>query len=1147
MTGFNAADESFIRLDPTSNSKWDEEIRQYLSTFSSEIIFSNDPQAFFPKLAKKRRNALQDLVNRLYWQIRYGCQNPNCQTRSCLSYRKRTAATPYRRHTVLSARALATYLATQDDACRNLCPSKPVSLGGVYSMEGHSGQSTGARLQHSGAESKVEADPKAAFIPAVTFPTKETYQGPRKDPKSLTQNLFDTLAWRSFQYVRYDELSKEWMYQAQYKSTNDIGDLQEQLRARSIQPSHPHVVSNIIYKTPQEHPYTFTCRDRSASLEFLDPSNIQTLLFFLGLGVIEQSQQENALLRYFGRRNHSRPIQNNPGVVDFLHMERFALQSITSVLSSPKALLRSFRCNAKSTSSLDLLLTRLNHASNMHQWSKATCHGVSGNVRKSALVTCAEIESCFLLLSESELSFSRIFSSLTIMVGELLRNVSSKEEGSSMNLSCPAAEDCDTKGTSFHHQSCSNDGAHLLAVVFSALNGALLPFHIRPNFQPDIARLHASGDLLSGRINWHRGEIPPQKTALQDLHDVLMDEQAFELLLLAIRLFMEYKKKALQRAAKASTANKRKGHNQGRTTMFERCILEYLRLPSTGQDVKEPKFGEVAPGLDLLFWLRTAIMQTWDTQAEFPADSIAAGAFDLMSLIYDDHRQTCMKSKFGLEIFRFPFVVEQLDLTRIPSEWAGKPPSRGKAHLLSYPFLLTDSDLVSCFRAINFSIMGKAYEESMVTSKLLSNMSSIIHTPTISLTNRLKTSMTAFLVLDIRRDNILEDALNQLWRREKRELARPLRVRLGLDEGEMGVDHGGIQQEFFRLAIAEAFHPDYGMFTTDLITKISWFRPGTLEPGYKFELLGLLTGLAIYNGLTLPFAFPIALYKKLLEIPVTTLEDIRDGWPDLVKGLTELAEWPTDDVENIFMRTYEFSYPSITGAPVSVDISKEDSGASKACFRDQQQHNSHTGNADRNALLKGEPPMVTNTNRHAYITAYIRHLTDESIATQFDAFRRGLAILVPPKHLSLFSHSPQLLKYLIEGLPTSYLDVDLLRRDTNYEGGFHAGHRTIKDFWAVVSEYNAEQLGRLLEFVTASERIGMQGLTFVVQRNGGTGFDDAGSGEDAEGSGVQSREGRLPSSMTCFGRLLLPEYESREVLREKLGIALENARGFGVV
>ncbi|KAG7133765.1 E3 ubiquitin-protein ligase HECTD2 like [Verticillium longisporum] len=73
---------------------------------------------------------------------------------------------------------------------------------------------------------------------------------------------------------------------------------------------------------------------------------------------------------------------------------------------------------------------------------------------------------------------------------------------------------------------------------------------------------------------------------------------------------------------------------------------------------------------------------------------------------------------------------------------------------------------------------------------------------------------------------------------------------------------------------------------------------------------------------------------------------------------------------------------------------------------------------------------------------------------------------------------------------------------------------------------------RLLEFVTASDRVpvgGMRNLQFVVQKNG-----------EEEGEG-----GHLPTAYTCYGTLLLPEYESKDVLRQRLAMALENSKGFG--
>ena len=80
----------------------------------------------------------------------------------------------------------------------------------------------------------------------------------------------------------------------------------------------------------------------------------------------------------------------------------------------------------------------------------------------------------------------------------------------------------------------------------------------------------------------------------------------------------------------------------------------------------------------------------------------------------------------------------------------------------------------------------------------------------IRLFDRLRSSTSRYLILDVRRKYILEDAMNQLWRREPGELMKPLKVRMGVAEGEEGVDLGGIQQEFFRLAIAEALSPKYG-------------------------------------------------------------------------------------------------------------------------------------------------------------------------------------------------------------------------------------------------------------------------------------------------------------------------------------------------
>ena len=152
---------------------------------------------------------------------------------------------------------------------------------------------------------------------------------------------------------------------------------------------------------------------------------------------------------------------------------------------------------------------------------------------------------------------------------------------------------------------------------------------------------------------------------------------------------------------------------------------------------------------------------------------------------------------------------------QMPAEWATSDTDRNSVHLLSYPFLFPPSVLVSYFRSINYAAMYKAFESSAEAEHIAGKMIFEHQNPSapggLRLQDRLDVAQRGFLVLEIRRGNVLLDAMNHVWRRQRRELMRPLKVRMGMDEGEEGVDHGGVQQEFFRVAIAEALNPDYGI------------------------------------------------------------------------------------------------------------------------------------------------------------------------------------------------------------------------------------------------------------------------------------------------------------------------------------------------
>ncbi|KAM0331428.1 hypothetical protein ACHAQA_003101 [Verticillium albo-atrum] len=631
----------------------------------------------------------------------------------------------------------------------------------------------------------------------------------------------------------------------------------------------------------------------------------------------------------------------------------------------------------------------------------------------------------------------------------------------------------------------------------------------------DMSRIRSNGLTLAGS-----GAIAKQPAWL-----CLQYEDAFSddlVLRLAKRLFSAISARqsfAEMAALEGNSAHLKADLNALQPLLAQLDLLSINTTPSLEFSAAERTVHEARASTLLLDWAKTVMLQEWNGEPEISCNSSFGGALALIAAMYE-RRQSLL---LGDSQFRVDYFAERLDSINMPVEWLSHKATQQKKHMLDFPFIFNPSTLVSYFRSVNFLRMSRGYEES---SSLQTRMKAIV-APGGLITNPhhrlvlqdlLKTASGKFLVLDISRKNVVRDAFDQLWRREARELQRPLKVHLGEEGGEEGFDSGGVQQEFFRLAIAECLNPDFGAFTVDERTRMAWFVPGSIVPVWKFEILGLLVSLAVYNGLTLPITFPKAMYRKLLGEPVDELHHIADGWPDLASGLTTLLEWDENDgaVEDIFARTYEFS------------VSMFDQPISREMNTDNPDWPQLTASSESLAAQNPEDaPLVTDENRNAYVSDYIRYLTDVSVRPQFEAFSRGFRACLHPKSLGLLT--PPLLQSVVEGVQD--IDIAELRRYTRYVG-WDASHRAVRDFWSIVKRYDDTMKRRLLEFVTASDRVpvgGMRNLQFVVQKNG-----------EEEGDG-----GHLPTAYTCYGTLLLPEYESKDVLRQRLAMALENSKGFG--
>jgi hypothetical protein len=346
------------------------------------------------------------------------------------------------------------------------------------------------------------------------------------------------------------------------------------------------------------------------------------------------------------------------------------------------------------------------------------------------------------------------------------------------------------------------------------------------------------------------------------------------------------------------------------------------------------------------------------------------------------------------------------------------------------------------------------------------------------------------------------------------------------------------------------------MFTIDPETRMTWFQPASFEPDWKYTMLGVLFSLAVYNGVTIPVTFPLIFYKHLLERDLSyrysksiDTDYIRDGWPMLAKSFDEILA-SDDKVEDVYMRDYIFSFEAF-GHHIDVDMQafegqkrwparngppRPDRFENASTWRDHLKRPDlddpawsrlmpPNNNISDEAEMNTEAPAVTNANREKFVKDYIHWLVHRSVEPQLKAFITGFHTCLNARSLELFT--PRVLRDIVEG--SSVISVPLLRQATRYESEYHANHPAILDFWSIVESYSEEDVRKLLEFVTASERVpvtGFGGMNFVIGK----------MCEDTD---------RLPRSSTCFGRLYLPNYANKEKMRDKLKLSLENCKGFG--
>nr|XP_055035342.1 E3 ubiquitin-protein ligase NEDD4-like isoform X6 [Misgurnus anguillicaudatus] len=352
--------------------------------------------------------------------------------------------------------------------------------------------------------------------------------------------------------------------------------------------------------------------------------------------------------------------------------------------------------------------------------------------------------------------------------------------------------------------------------------------------------------------------------------------------------------------------------------------------------------------------------------------------------------------------------------------------------------------------------------------------------------------------MKLHRNNIFEESYRRIM-----SLKRPdtLKARLWIEfESEKGLDYGGVAREWFFLLSKEMFNPYYGLFeysATDNYTLQINPNSGLCNEDHLsyFKFIGRVAGMAVYHGKLLDGFFIRPFYKMMLgkQITLNDMESVDSEYYNSLKWILENDPTELDlrfciDEDN-FGQTYQ------------VDLKPS-----------------------------GSDMVVTNDNKKEYIDLVIQWRFVNRVQKQMNAFLEGFTELIPIDLIKIFDENE--LELLMCGLGD--VDVNDWRQHTIYKNGYCPNHPVIQWFWKAVLLMDAEKRIRLLQFVTGTSRVPMNGFAELYGSNGPQLFT-------IEQWGTPDK---LPRAHTCFNRLDLPTYESFDDLREKLLMAVENAQGF---
>jgi hypothetical protein len=364
--------------------------------------------------------------------------------------------------------------------------------------------------------------------------------------------------------------------------------------------------------------------------------------------------------------------------------------------------------------------------------------------------------------------------------------------------------------------------------------------------------------------------------------------------------------------------------------------------------------------------------------------------------------------------------------------------------------------------------------------------------------------------MNVRRDHLLEDSVDAVMSLSRKDMRKLWRFEF---IGEAGIDAGGLAREWFQLVTDEIFDPDMGFWQSSETNQMCMqINPASqmIHEDFKvyYRFLGRVMGKALFDRQLVAGHMVQFIYKHMLGWPIQ-FKDIRDSDEELYFNLKQLTELAANG-EDLEMLCLDFTTTvEVMGAKQAIEL------------------------VDGGADIE-----VTNDNFPEYLEACMKYRMIGRVKEQLNELLLGFFDVIPEPLLTIFDF--QELELLMCGLPE--IDMQDWQDHTEYSGDYEnigGEYPTCQWFWEVVGEFDQETKARLLQFVTGTSGVPSRGFG-VLQGNDG-------NVRKFTIHGVSVGTCLYPRAHTCFNRIDLPMYETKEELKEKLKLAVTMcASGFDI-